>query len=288
MPKRSMRSKRTKRRAPRRGRKAPKRKSVFNDAGQKANIKETVEFIDISPNLNYNYVFNLAQFPRASTVAPNFKFYKATSVEWTFTPLYNTFQDDLAGNAITVPYFYTTMNRTQDKSGLIVDDYQSMGAKPKKLNGKTVIRYRPNWCSGGLSAYYFNNNGTMAPLQYTYSQTPQLGLQTQYGWLASPHEVTDRENGETSQMDIIAPADGTLEPPGSLLPPLTGMNPVYTNRVVYNGHSVLIDQEIPTGTLQAVAKVTCTVTWAFKGPQCTYRNPGKTAGPKPSSTTDLS
>lgn len=259
-------------------RRIPKSLGVSNDFGQMARIKETIEFTDINPTLNYNFVFSLAQFARASVLAPSFKWYKATMVEWTIEPLYNTFQDGTAGTEVSVPYYYTVMNRTQDKSALNLDDYQAQGSKPKKLVAKTTIKYRPNWCSGGLSAYYFNNNGTMAPLQYTYAQTPMLGLQQQYGWLASPHTILDQN--ETSVINPIQP-DGDLAPPGSLLPPLTGMNPVYANKVVYNGFSMLVDQSVPTGTLQPVARVVCTVHWAFKGPQCNYRpNDGVVAAPK--------
>lgn len=260
MPRRSRLRVRKVRRAARRGgrrSRVPRSLSLFNDKGQMARIKETVEFIDLSPNLGYNFNFNLSQFRRASTLAPSFKFYKATLVEWTIEPLYNTFQDGTTGGEVTVPYIYMTMNRTQDSTGIGLSDIQAMGAKPKKLTSKMVIKYKPNWCSPGLTQYKVNPYpGLQLPVVDIRSQ----GLQAQYTKLACP----DTNPGQNLESNI------TPAYPGGLNPANTGMAPVITNQVVYNGHTVWIDQEIPTGTLQSVARVTCTVHWSFSDPHCTY------------------
>lgn len=235
-------------RVARKGRKPARRLRVprgINDHGQMATIKETVEFVDLSPNLGYNFNFNLSQFIRASALAPNFKFYKAKSVEWTVEPLYNTFQDGTTGGEVTIPYMYMTMNRTQDSTGIILKDIQAMGAKPQKLVGKKTIKYVPNWCSPGLSVY--NVGSYMA----------STGLQKQFDYLACPN--TNSGQNVTSQ---FVPAIA----PGSVI---IGQVPIYANQTVYNGHTIWIDQEVPTGTLQSVARVTCTVTWHFKDPHFT-------------------
>lgn len=234
----------------------------FNDAGQMARIKETVAFTDINPNLGYNFNFNLSQFQRASALAPSFKFYKATLVEWTIEPLYNTFQDGTTGAEVTVPYIYMTMNRTQDSTGIGLADIQAMGAKPKKLTGKMVIKYKPNWCSPGLTQYKVNPYpGLQLPVIDIRSQ----GLKAQYSALACP----DTNPGLNLESNI------TPAYPGGNNPSNTGMAPVITNQVVYNGHTVWVDQEIATGTLQAVARVVCTVHWSFTGPHCTYLEDNK-------------
>jgi len=221
----------------------------INDGGQMARIKETVAFTDLDPNLGYNFNFNLSQFQRASELAPNFKFYKATRVEWTIEPLYNTFQDGLTGAEVTVPYMYMTMNRTQDQTGIQLADIQAMGAKPQKLVGKKTISYVPNWCSPGLTSY--TTDGT------NLTGVNQAGLQVQYRPLACP-DTNPGKNLPSGFTPAAAPGQIGLN------------NIIYANQVVYNGHTLWVDQEVPTGTLQPVARVVCTVHWSFHGPHCTY------------------
>jgi len=216
-----------------------------NDGNQLARIKETVEFVDLNPNLGYNFNFNLSQFRRASALAPNFKFYKASMVEWGIEPLYNTFQDGTTGGEVTIPYMYITMNRTQDSTGINLQDIQAMGAKPKKLVGKQIIKYKPNWCSPGLIAANIGQG-----------QLAQVGLQKQFAYLACP----DTDVG-LNVAQGFAPATAPLQFPTNAT--------VFANTVVYNGHTIWVDQEIPTGVLQPVARVTCTVHWEFKGPHYT-------------------
>jgi len=226
-------------------------------SGQMAKIVETVAFVDLDPNLGYNFQFNLSQFRRASNLAPNFKFYKPTLVEWTIEPLYNTFQDGTTGAEVTVPYIYMVMNRTQDQTGLALADIQAMGSKPQKLVGKKTISYVPNWCSPGLNTYANQAVGNVnALVRFT-----NMGLKAQYSYIACP--PTDLPaNAQNTPLYIVPSA-----PPGF---GQDGMNAVNANQCVYNGHTIWIDQEVPTGTLQPVARVTCTVHWSFKGPHCTY------------------
>jgi len=243
-------------------RKAGKRVAKRSGTTQYAKIRESYAFTDINPGLNYNFDFNLSQFIRASQLAPNFKWYKATKVTWTIEPLYNTFQDGTAGTEVTMPYYYMVMNRTQDNSQLNLLDFQAMGCKPKKMTSKQVISYRPNWCSGGLNMQWYNT-ATGA-----YEATPQLGLQAQYGWLASPNkQITATNNGT-----LLTPLDPLIVPPFGIS---TNLANIYTNATVYNGHSVFIDQGVPTGTLQPVGKIVCTVDWVFKDPQCSYLQSGQ-------------
>lgn len=234
----------------------------MNDFGQMARIKETVAYIDVLPNTGYNFNFNISQYRRALQLAPNFKWYKPTKVEWSIEPLYNTFQDGNAGTEITVPYLYMTMNRTQDSTGLSLDDIQAMGAKPQKLVNRKVISYRPNWCSPGLNTYATQDvgGGVNALIRFT-----NMGLRANYDWVASPVQVN-------------SPPDTALDP-SYIVPSLPinsgqdGMNAVNTSQVIYNGHTIWIEQ---LGSTQRCARVTATVHWAFKDPHCTYLDEGYT------------
>lgn len=240
----------------------------FNDFGQMARIKETVAYVDVVANTGYNFNFNISQYRRALQLAPNFKWYKPTKVTWSIEPLYNTFQDGAAGTEITVPYIYMTMNRTQDRSGISLDDIQAMGAKPQKLVGKKTVSYRPNWCSPGLNTYANQivstpSGGTANALVRFTNQ----GLRANYDWIASPVQVNNPPDGALNP-DYIVPA----------LPVNSGqddMNAVGTSQVIYNGHTIFIEQ-VHTTPNQAVARVSATVHWSFKDPHCTYLDEGYT------------
>jgi len=239
-----------KRRAAKRpARKGGKSGGIPSDRGQMATIRETVEFTDIDPNIGYNFNFNLSQFRRASALAPNFKWYKAVSVEWIVEAQFNTFQDGTSGSEVTMPYYYQTMNRTQDTTGINLQDIQAMGSKPKKLTGKVVTKYTPNWCSPGLMYQTADSGGIVSQASY--------GLKAQYSYLACPDTPVD-PNTPSSFVPAI--------PPGSLLNNSTG---IVANQVVYNGHTFIVDQAISTGVLQPVARVVCNVVWHFKDPHYT-------------------
>lgn len=265
MPPRVRRVRKLKRRFARRVRK-PRVPRGINDFGQMARIKETVGYIDVLPNTGYNFNFNLSQYRRASQLAPNFKWYKPVRVDWQIEPLYNTFQDGNAGTEITVPYLYMTMNRTQDRTGISLEDIQAMGAKPLKLTGKRTISYRPNWCSPGLNTYANSTAGNI--VRFT-----NLGLKAQYDWVASP-VILPPDAQNPNNPSYIVPA----------MPFNTGqddMNAVNCSQVMYNGHTIWIEQ---VNNTQRVARVTATVHWVFKDPHCTYLDEGyQTIAPAPSS-----
>ncbi|UAU47016.1 Cap [Chicken proventriculitis-associated circular virus 23] len=237
----------------------------MNDHGQMARIKETVSYIDVVPNTGYNFNFNLSQYRRAMQLAPNFKFYKPTKVTWTIEPLYNTFQDGNAGTEITVPYLYMTMNRTQDTTGLSLEDIQAMGAKPQKLINKKVISYRPNWCVPGLTTYANGTFNTPTGTANAIIRQTHLGMKAVYDWVPSPVQVPANPS-DANEPNYIVPA----------LPFNTGqdgMNAVNANQVIYNGHTIWIEQ---LGSTQRCARVVATVHWSFKGPHCTYLEEGYT------------
>ena len=232
----------------RRPRRIPRAPGGTNDRGQIARIKETLEFNDLLSNTSYNFAFDLSQFARASALAPLFKWYRASYVEWRIEPTYNTFQEGTATN-VSIPYLYVTMNRTQDNTGLNLQDIQAMGAKGQKLTTIKKISYKPNWCSSGLNVIHFNSASAI-------DNMATLGLKAQYSYLACP----DTNNG-LGNASGFNPANPTV--PASLLVPVG----VIANQALYNGHNVWIDQEFGSGP--TIGRVTCTVHWEFKDPHYT-------------------
>ena len=227
-------------------RRIPRSVGSTNDRGQMARIKETVEYQDLLPNLPYNFNFSLSQFARAMAVAINFKWYRASYVEWRIEPTFNTFQETSASQ-ISIPYMYVTMNRTQDTTGLNLADIQAIGAKGQKLTTLKKISYKPNWCSPGLLSYSVNT------ATQDINAVNQNGLRAQYAYLPCPDNPVP-----INQVSGYTPAGLSL----------TSMSEVFANSAIYNGHSLWLDQEF-TGGASKIARVTCTVHWEFKDPHYT-------------------
>jgi len=236
-------------------------------SGQMARIVETCEFADLTVKDSYSNIFSLAQFPRASTVAASFQFYKAAKVVWSYEPCYNTFQ---SGNTtVSKPYLYIVMNRTQNQNNAqTLTQLQACGARPQALIGTKKVSYRPNWCSPGLTA--INPGPTPGDRNYL-----SQGLQAQYGWLASAGRTTSLQNGNPA-------GSGGLYNPPTLNPiPMQPINQsidvtntntaIEANSTIYNGHTSFVDQEYVGQSGQVIARLTCTVTWLFKG--AVFNNP---------------
>jgi len=257
---------------PRRGRKGARRghgrrspNTATAGSGQMAKIVETLELNDLAPNTAYSNVFSLAQFPRACTLAGSFQFYKAAKVTYSYEPLFNTFQENFtAGSSYSKPYMYTLMNRVQNSKYVALANLQACGAKPKSLVGKHTISYKPNWCSPGLLATTVRVDPN-TPQTLTDITLIQQGLKAQYGWLGTSG-IAPRIHDTTPGSQPTVPAIG----PESTVPINPGVDTrpnqlqVYNNSVVYNGHTLWIDQkQTPDDTL--ICRLTVTVEWHFKG-----------------------
>lgn len=253
------------------------------EKGQTCKVVETFESVDLLANTPQQSIFTLAQFARASNIAPNFKWYRAARVIYTYDPLFNTFQDGVGTANASKPYLYTVMNRTQLGGGTLatmakLQQFQCAGARPIPLVKQFKLSYKPNWCSPGLLQLRTTVPSGGGPNIQDYSSN---GLQPQYGWIACP-----------PYLGGVIPADSTGTNTGdypitvSLAPPTIASvdnSYVYNNMVVYNGHEVFADQKYTGGdpANQPIARVTVTVLWEFKEAQ----NPLKMS--VPSETTPL-
>jgi len=249
------------RRAVRRYRRKPNRRVRRKAAAKGREIASLTECISIA-SFNSNSLavntFQLSQFPRASQVAANYKFYKATHCEWTYTPQFNLYAQNNSLGSSTMPYMYSQMNRTQDSLPASAQNpantrafLESAGVAPVLFNRKRVVKYVPNWCSPGLSYAVTNNSN---PNQPVIASTASAGLKTQYGWLAAPQTSTNSAVQRNSLLPI-SPQIGN--------PPQELAVPVYTNLVQYNGHATFFRQD--TQVAQAsIGFLTLKVRWAFK------------------------
>jgi len=229
-------------------------KATLGSGNQVCSIVETVAFnttSNIQSNTNYGLAFNLSQFVRASAIAPNFKEYKAAKVSWILEPLYNTFQEGTTGG-VSLPYVYEIMNRTQDAEQLSLVELQAAGARPKRFARTHTTTYKPNWCAPGMLSLQYGN---------ALTNVVSTGTTTKYGWLASPNfPASGPAPGGGQQVRTIFPPS-ELPAPGGVSP---SMASDAAQCALYNGHDLYIDQ-FTTANPAPIAKLTCRVTWLFRG-----------------------
>jgi len=252
MPARRLRVRRPRRAAKhmRRGRKGgilAVPRSMKASPNQMASVTESIQFVDTLPNIVSYRRFDLSSFYRASTIAPNYKFYKAAKCTWTYTPLYNTFQEGATLGTVSKPQMYFQMNRTQESmNGLAHSDFLGMGSKPSAFTSNKVISYVPNWCSPGLVAIRRDETGVIVAVR-------NVGLRANTGWLESPeidpYNAAPQTQPLTSGNQILS--DGTVNAA------------VLAANVQYNGH---VDYCYQERAVAAVYTLVLTVTWLFKQP----------------------
>lgn len=209
--------------------------------GQYASIVETIdEGASSLPNIVQFNTFSLGQFDRAKALAPQFQYYRAKKVTYTYTPLYNTYQQ---GSPALKPYLYLHMNRTQLPYGGGLPQLQHSGARPKPFTSVVKLSYTPNWCSPGTVAV----NPVAAP---GLTDISNIGLQKQYAWLACP--VIDTGTGASGDL-----TNTTIQNTSIYL-----QANATTNNVTYNGHVSCVDQP---GNISPVYNLLIQVHWEFKG-----------------------
>lgn len=96
----------------------------------------------VETNKNYSqYNLSLASTTRAQDVAKGYQYYRIKRVTYVIKPLMDTFvQNPPGGNTnASVPYLYYMIDRTRMfKAGFSVDQLRAMGAKPRRLDDKTL------------------------------------------------------------------------------------------------------------------------------------------------------
>ena len=243
------------------------RKKAFNPLRQSARILETIELTDMRADEAYSFNFSLSQFFRATTLAKNFRFYKAAKVKWEYMPFYNTFQEGNSTGTVSKPQMYFVMNREQNPywqsrtAATSLFAIQSQGADPVPFTNNREIIYTPNWCSPGLTALTFSPVvGASGTSVDAVTNVISCGLKKQFGWVPCPD--LDLYN----KPKVYDPTDGAADSSGNTL----NMSPNATAAVLYNGHDLYVQQEREPNT--PVCKVVCTVEWIFKGAKNNYVN----------------
>lgn len=109
-----------------------------------ATLSETNDFGSLNVGSFYNVSdIQLAQFPRAASVAQGYAQFRITSLKFTYQPLLDTFPST---GGTQVPYLVWKINREANApAGITYDWFLQNGAKLLRFDDKSVIvRYKPS------------------------------------------------------------------------------------------------------------------------------------------------
>lgn len=110
---------------------------------ERASCTEILPALTASSNQNYSsYNISLASCVRARDIAKGYQFYRIKRVTYVIKPELDTF---ISGGP-TLPYLYYMIDRTkQFVNGFTLEQLLSMGAKPRRLDDKTLeFHYIPS------------------------------------------------------------------------------------------------------------------------------------------------
>ena len=219
----------------RKARRAPARRAHTGLHGSNiAKIAETQESVTFNANTPQLAQFSITDFPRASAVATNFKWYRATHVTYTYNPEYNVFQE---GSGVTKPYFYSVMVRDGNPASAVSQAILiEQGAKPRSFASQVKLSYKPN-LTQVMEAAYLNSDSTTKK---------QLGIKPVFNaWI------------------------NTATPIGQVVEPvIVGTQPAVTpepilNNVQYYGHGWNVSA---ANASALIGYYSVTVHWEFKEP----------------------
>lgn len=110
---------------------------------ERASCTEILPALSASANQNYSsYNISLASCTRARDIAKGYQFYRIKRVTYVIKPELDTY---ISGGP-TLPYLYYMIDRTkQFVNGFTLEQLMSMGAKPHRLDDKTLeFHYTPS------------------------------------------------------------------------------------------------------------------------------------------------
>lgn len=110
-----------------------------------ATIKETLNLNNLQANQAYGAEAYLSMFDRALDIADNYQEYRITKLEYKYTPLFDTYTYTGAGTPGTsLPYLYSKVLTVPSPATFGVEFLKVMGAKPRRLDDKTLtVSFKP-------------------------------------------------------------------------------------------------------------------------------------------------
>jgi len=197
---------------------------------------ETINAGEVNCNITIQRDLTIQACPRALAVAKCFKYYRLKTVEYIYTPVYNTYQEGVS--AVSKPYFYYVMNRTGSTTNQSFTALEAQGAVPIAFTKPIKIKYAPNLVQ---ELQVIQQGGNPVVGTNSIGNTPIYSK-----WIAT-------EGYFKTAIDAVAlPVSRTTEPT--------------FNCPVYNGHIDYVRQDL-TDEAPLCGTLSIHVTWEFKEPQ---------------------
>lgn len=141
----------------------------------------------------YNYnTFQLADFPRAVTVASAYQHYRICGVKLTFKPAYDTYQQNAPGgpaNTQKCNLYYMIDKSDGVPTNITLEGLKNLGARPKSFDEKPIsVTWKPsvifdaeNTALNGVAASYkispwLSTNANTAALNWNPSRVAHKGI----------------------------------------------------------------------------------------------------------------
>jgi hypothetical protein len=214
-----------------------------------------------TPPIPLQSALSLNSFDRAARMATLFRWYKCEKVEYTYQPIFNTYQASSTGYSI--PYLYHVMNRTGTQDVYDVNDFKAMGSMPHRLSKPLKITYKPNWLLAGNAIVNYQSltiPGYSSTVNAGVFPIANSGNTPCSKWLRCPAQNTAGPAGSTSSFDEVGLSASVLSP----FPLARSLNE--TAAVQWLGHDIIVDQDVPAPVDVPLVRVMVKVHWVFKDP----------------------
>lgn len=94
----------------------------------------------LTAGTSYNFTFRLQDLIRTNGLAGVYQYYRISSVEMRFKPIYDTFQAQGNSGGVAIPYLNFQYNKSGALTNLDAGGFEQLGTKAIRLDDKTIIR----------------------------------------------------------------------------------------------------------------------------------------------------
>lgn len=143
----------------------------------------------------YDFTLTLQDLVRTNQLASLYQYYRISSVELRFKPLFDSYIGQPSGTATALPYLYFQYDKSGSLSNINANGFEQIGTKAVRLDDKTIIRkWKPSVItdSAGVGPTQFK----VSPWLPTFTGPDKNDQIPHYGalWYISKTSTTDAVN----------------------------------------------------------------------------------------------
>jgi len=158
--------------------------------------------LGITAGTVYDFTFTLQDLVRTNALAAIYQYYRITSVELRFKPLFDTFVAQPSGTATALPYLYFQYDKSGALTNLDANGFERIGTKAVRLDDKTIVRkWKPSVVTDSAIGDGITQFKT-SPWMPTYIGANKNDQVPHYGalWYISKTSATD---GVVYDVDVV-------------------------------------------------------------------------------------